>query len=399
MALFKRNAKPEPKQEQRSLEQDYGYSYPLSLSLVKGRVAGQATSLSTVFAALELISNSLASIPIHIRENETGEIIAHPIDRALNNGLITRFNLIKSMVWDMLLYGDGISYIERAGDGTPNSIIYCPHGTYTIEYNEQSRKLFYLIPSIKRGRIEPINILHFIKNSANGVQGRGLLYYAASTIKSSKSAEDSASDFYDSGCNLNGLLKSSRPLTEQQKMDIRTTWSQTMQNSGNGIAVLGADLDYQSVGINASDAQLLETRQFNVTEIARFFNVSPQLLGDLSHTQYGSVEQAQLALISNTLMPLIVMIQEEMTRKLFKPSEFNLTIDLDETHILLADKAATANYFSTLVQNGILTTNEARHTLGYAPIEGGDVARVAFSDINQNTIGNTDTQEETDETE
>jgi HK97 family phage portal protein len=111
------------------------------------------------------------------------------------------------------------------------------------------------------------------------------------------------------------------------------------------------------------------------------------LIGDLSHTQYGSVEAAQADFIAHTLLPLISMIQDEMNRKLIKPSErASLTIDLDEDHIYLSDKTSTANYLSTLTNAGIMTINEARHIIYLQPVEGGDECRIPYSDANQNLI-------------
>lgn len=81
------------------------------------------------------------------------------------------------------------------------------------------------------------------------------------------------------------------------------------------------------------------------------------------------------------------MVEEEFTRKLIKPSEEGLEVNLDETAILKADKSAIASYYSTLLQNGVLCVNEVRRELGFSPIEGGDKHTVAYTDISQNTIG------------
>lgn len=397
MGLFSRKTpQPKPVIEQRN-DDVQEYTIPVALSFLKEYASMQPTALSAVYAATELISKSLAAIPIHIRDKQTGQLVEnHSLNTVFRSGLITRFMLIKCMVHDMLLYGNGLCYIERAADGTVIDLIYCPHSSYTIQYNEQSRKLFYIIPSIKKGRVEPINVLHIYKDAQNGVVGNGLMTYADRTIRLASATENSAKDYFESGCAVNGILKSSKMLTAQQKIDIKQSWSQAFQNGQNGssIAVLGADIDYIATGANATDSQMLETREFNITEIARFFNVSPQLIGDLSHTQYGSLEQAQLDFVIHTLSPYIQLLEDEFNRKLLKPSEFNLHIDFDEEHMLLADKSATANYYSTLVDKGILTRNEARHALGFSPIEGGDKLIVAYTDVASNTIGEKNTQNE-----
>lgn len=129
---------------------------------------------------------------------------------------------------------------------------------------------------------------------------------------------------------------------------------------------------------------MLETRLFNVSEIARFFNISPVLLQDLSKSSYSSIEAANLQFLTQTLIPYIAIIEREFNRKLV--SDSTVFIDLDEREFLRTDMQSTANYYTTLVNAGILTTNECREQLGYNTVEGGDNLRIPYTDINQNTI-------------
>lgn len=91
-------------------------------------------------------------------------------------------------------------------------------------------------------------------------------------------------------------------------------------------------------------------------------------------------------------MPYIYLIEAEMTKKLVSNSKDY--IDFDETALLRTDLSSTANYYTSLVQNGIMTVNETRIKLGLEPVEGGDSLHIAYSDIEQNTIGNQEEPEE-----
>lgn len=390
MALFHRNKqKTEPIVENRDNTPQESYTVPVGLSFLAPYLKGDPTQLAAFYASLEIISNQLAVVPIHIRNLSDGSInYSHPLNNIWNSGLITKFTLIKQLIWDMLLHGNGLAYIKRAADGTPIEIIYRPHGTMSIMYNEVDRKLYYLDPAISKKKIEPINVLHFIKNSKDSINGIGVPKFALKATDLAKATDKTATDFFENGANVSGILKSSKPLTMQQRMDIRNSW-ETIHgaNKGGGIAVLSGELEYTPVGQNSEQSQMLQSREFNITEIARFFTISPTLIGDLSHTQYGSVEAAQAEFIAHTLLPLISMIQDEMNKKLLKPSEkSSFIIDLDEDHIYLSDKSSTANYLSTLTNSGIMTINEARHILNLQPVDGGDENRIPFSDVNQNTI-------------
>lgn len=352
-----------------------------------------AVSLSAVFAAIEIISNSLAELPLNVKtrqDNKSTLVKNHSLYHIFDNCIMTKYMMIKMLVTDMLLYGNGVAYIERATDGTPTNLVYCPHGTYSIIYNEQSRSLYYLIPSLRKGRIEPIDVVHILKNSLNGVEGRGILFYANHTLKLTSSTEKAAQDYFSSGMHVSGILRQvdvHTPLNDKQRNSIRESWRQGHSKNGTGICVIEGGLEYQPVSSNSKDAQLLESRLFNLQDVARFFNINPVLLGDLSHSSYSTIEASLLEFVTHTLYPYITLIENELKRKLIKPSEKNLYIDLDAGFILKSDKTSQANYLNTLKQAGIITTNEAREQLGLNPVEGGDKLMVAYSDVNQNTVG------------
>lgn len=363
----------------------------LGLNLFNLTQTQPALSLSAVFAAIELIANSIAELPLNVKttaDNKTSIVAGHPLYNMFDNCLLTKYMLIKMMVVDMLLYGNGIAYIERAQDGTPTNLVYCPHGTVTIQYNELTRKLFYLIPSLRKGRIEPIDVIHIIKNSRNGVEGLGVLKFACSTVELSNYTEKAALDYFGSGMHVSGILSTNSPrLTEEQRNAIRAGWIQAHGKNGNGICILEAGMTYSPVSSNSKEAQLLESRLFNIQDIARFFNINPVLLGDLSHSSYSTIEASLLEFVTHTLYPYITLIENELKRKLIKPSEKGLYIDLDAGFILKSDKTSQANYLSTLKNAGIITPNEARQQLGLNPIDGGDAIMVNFTKIEDNVIG------------
>jgi HK97 family phage portal protein len=205
----------------------------------------------------------------------------------------------------------------------------------------------------------------------------------------SKYTDASASSYYQSGCNLNGILTVTGNPSQEEIEKIRMNWRK-MHNGDNSnrLAILKGNMNYQAIGTSASESQMLEARLFNVSEIARFFNISPVLLGDLSKSSYSTIEAAQLEFVQHTLYPFIVMFESELNRKLCHNS--NVRIDFDESFLIRTDKTAQANYLNTLVSGGILSVNEARANLGLNPIEGGDRLVIPFTDLSQNTIGETE---------
>jgi HK97 family phage portal protein len=236
-------------------------------------------------------------------------------------------------------------------------------------------------------------MLHFLKNTKDGVVGIGLLSYAAESFKLTDNLNNSASDFFGSGCGISGILKFKGQVPEKSKAEIRQQWSQIHApgSKGAGLAITSSDCDYVPVSQDPSSSQMLESRQFAIAEVARFFGISPLLLQSLENGNTTAIEQISLQFVKYTLMPLVNLIENELNRKLF-PGVFDTWIDLDETILLASDKQSLANYLSTLTQNGIMSINEARRQLNLNEVEGGDALIIPYTDLGMNTLnGDTNT--------
>lgn len=362
-----------------------------------------AMNLSAAYRATEIISDSIAMLPIRVKlHNGTHkeELESHSLNLIFSDksgNTITKFNLMKLLIQSVILRGNGFAYIYRAKDGTVTNIRYVESKDVQIHYNKSKDELYYTISHISNKRIEPINVIHLIKNSYDGINGISVLSYAARSLGISNNTENSANSFFTNGCNLAGVLTVQGQLTQKQKDDIRSSWNQAYSNGGNGLAVLQGNMSYQPIQLNAADSQMLESRQFNVQDIARFFGISPVLLGDLSHSSYSTIEATQNQFLLHTLQPYITMIESEFNRKLLKPSESNLSINLDETALLKTDKTALASYYTSLLNSGVLCVNEVRKELGYSEIEGGDKHLIAYTKIEDNTLNNNNTNTVEDE--
>ena len=387
MGLFSRRRTSDvisPTVEQRDLNsstvnitENNGYSLPMSLGFDSSlRKNVNLMNLSAAFAAVELISNKIASIPIVVKTLD-GDEVDHPFDHVFDNTICSKYITMKQVIYDTLVNGNGLCYIKRDKNGVAKELVYVPWGMYSIMYNSQTRDLYYLIPSIEDKKIEPINVIHILKNSLDGVNGKSVSYYARKAFLLANAAENAAFNFFDSGCAISGILKSNKPLSTQQKIDIKSSWNQAhVQGEPNGLAVLGNDLDYQSIGSSANDSQLLESRKYSVREIARFFGVLPELLGDEVSKSYNSLSQSLDALISFTLSPFIAILEDEFNRKCLLPSERKyLKIDFKEEDLRMPDETAQAQALNTLVAGGIMTPNEARKAIGLPPVEGGDTLK------------------------
>lgn len=219
--------------------------------------------------------------------------------------------------------------------------------------------------------------------------------YAARTIDLANYTENSSLDYFAKGLNVTGIVHAKQPMNKMQAQQALNSIEGNVNADKAYYKFLPFDIDFQPLTQNAKDAQMIETRLFNVSEIARFFNISPVLLQDLSKSSYSTVEAANLQFLTQTLLPYISIIEAEFNRKLV--GEENIFIDLDEREFLRTDSQSTANYLKTLKESGIITTNECREQLGLPRVEGGDDLLIPYSDINQNTVGNKSEEEKPEE--
>ena len=348
-----------------------------------------ALSQSPFFAAINLISNSIAQMGWNTKTYDETEVPDNfYVNHLFDNCNQTQFMFIKSIIKDVLLFGNGFAYIQRDRTGKPKNLIYLPHGECNIVYNKITGTLFYQIPKISKSLVEPINVLHIFINSKDGINGISVLDYAYNTINLNANAEKAAQEYFSSGLLVKGILSTSSPrLTKDQRNGIRESWNESQLGNGVGIPVLEQGMTYQPISSNSRDAQLLETRLYNVTEVARWFNISPVLLGDYSKVAYNSLEESQRQFVVNCLAPYVTVMEQELNRKLIMPSDkYTYYIDIAEESIIAQDKKSQAEYLGVLIDKAIITPNEARELLGYAPIDGGDILYRPFTDINQNTI-------------
>lgn len=374
------------------------YNPNLSNSLQYGLNGSKNTplSLSTVYSAVNLISDAIACLPITIKAHSKdgiSELDTHPLKDIFTSNLTTKYTLFKTILQSVLLKGNAYCYIERKG-GKVTGLRYLQPEDVQTYYRKETKELYYTCGYLGgTKRIMPSDILHFLKYTVDGVQGISVLSHARRSLNIANQTENTAETFFSSGCNLNGVIKVHSNLTNEQKQDIATSWRTTFGqgNTSGGVVVVPSNMDYQAISVSGEDAQMLQSRQYNVADIARFFNISPVLLGDLSNAGYSTIEATNLQFLSYTLNPYIVMIEEELNRKLV--SGENLEINLDETAILRTDKAQQASYYSTLLSMGVLSINEVRKELGLNAVEGGEKHNLAYNDVSKSNIAS-NTEEE-----
>lgn len=356
----------------------------------------RALLLSTVYRCVEVISDSVAQLPLEPYKIDSSgyklKFTNHPTYRLLNsepNSRMTRFTFIKTLIVSTLLKGNGYAFIERDNLGNATALHYIPSDLVTIIPPKTLKdNVAYSVTGLSN-IIEACNMIHILNFSYDGITGISTLAHAKNTLGLSADSEAHASGFFKGGANLAGILKVQSNLTSKQKSDLKNSWQTAFSPSTgqpNGVAVLEGNMEFQPITVNPTDAQLLETRQFNVIDICRFFGVSPVKAFDLSKSSYSTVEATNLSFLTDTLSPLLEKLELEFERKLYKPSEKeSIDVRFDTSRLLRADKQSLASYYNTLFNIGVVSLNEIRKELDLAAVEGGDNH---FIQVNMTTVQN-----------
>jgi len=294
---------------------------------------------------------------------------------------MSAFIFKKLIVVNILLKGRAIILITRTNNGKITQLTHLDPDYITVE--TQGANIYYIYTLMPEGknRFDSSQIIDVINHTTDGVEAKSTLHYAADSLGIAYNSEQHASNFWASGGALAGILrpKDGASMNSKQATAAKSSFisqiNSDLGGSANSVVVLGDGLEYQPISVNPKDSQLLESRQFNVIEICRFFNVPPAMA--YSETgKFGTAEQQSLDFLNSSLMPLIEKIENEMFRKLFLPSEWNTSeLKFDTENYLRLDATTRAAYYLSMFQVGGYTTNEIRDRINAPfPVKGGNRA-------------------------
>ena len=334
----------------------------------------KALQLSAVYRAVDLISNAVAMLPISLFAS--GKRIDNDLSYLVNyepNYISTHFQLFKLIMIDVLQKGNAFCLVRRNSRDQVEELRYLKPETVTILYNEEkNRKRFRL----KDGdEYDDSDVLHFMNFTLDGVKGLSVLSSARHSLGIAYASETTASNYFEKGGAVSGVLAGKTILTNKQKDEVRTQWKEVMAVDGGGIAVIGADMTFTPITMSAADAQLLETRHFNVEEIARFYGISPTLLGDLTKSSYATFEATSLDFLTNCLQPRLTNVEQELNSKLLlrkEKQELKMHFAFETEDLLRCTKTEMAQYYRDMINNGVMSVNEVRRKIDFEPVEGGD---------------------------
>lgn len=351
-----------------------------------------AMQMTAVYSCVRILAEAVAGLPLHLyRYKEDGgkeKALDHPLYLLLHdepNPEMSSFVFRETLMTHLLLWGNAYAQIIRNGKGEvialyplmPNRMVVDRdiHGQLYYQYTRSTEEA----PTMKGVTVNlpPSDVLHIPGLGFDGLVGYSPIAMAKNAIGMAIACEEYGAKFFANGAAPGGVLE--HPGTIKDPQRVRESWQSTFGGSGNSnkIAVLEEGMKYTPIGISPEQAQFLETRKFQINEIARIFRVPPHMVGDLEKSSFSNIEQQSLEFVKYTLEPWLVRWEQSIQRTLFSPEEKKQYFaKFNVEGLLRGDYASRMSGYATARQNGWMSANDIRELENMDRIpaeEGGDL--------------------------
>ena len=360
----------------------------------------QAMKLPAVNACIEIISDSVAKMPIYLMDSATRERQTdHPALRLLTSRpteCLTAFDYHKLMESRRIAYGNAYALIWRDRWGAPVELIPIAPG-YMQPYLDDNGRLWYVGTNPRTGEYRkfwPTDILHYKAFSTDGLEGVSYLRRGAETIEAALQAQKYEAGFYKNGAKLTGILYTETDLTSRPEIAqpdgtkisikdaIRREWEHLYTGADNAYrtAVLDYGLKYTPITTSNRDAQFIESKAASIEDVGRLFNIPLYKLGVGKQT-YASNVQAAIEYMQRTLSPIVSEHEQEDTYKLLLESEQRSGLQLRRNMMgeLRGDWAARAAWLKTMLEAGVYSVDDVRALEDLPDVPGGDRRKASLN--------------------
>jgi HK97 family phage portal protein len=349
-----------------------------------GEVVNEYTSLnySAVWNAVSLIAGTVSSLPLHLLrsdDNRQKKAIEKPLYRVMStkpNPFMTSKVLRETMTMHLLTWGNAYAEIVRNGYG--NIAELWPIAPNRVTPKIENGAIVYNIAVggqvVKLGRDR---ILHLIGPSFDGFIGYSIIALARKSIGLSMAMETFGSQYFGQGTHPGVIVSHPKSLSPTSHSNLKASLTEEYSGLGKShrLMLLDEDMKLVNVGIPPEDSQFLESRQFQITEIARWFNLPPHKLKDLTRSSFNNIESEQISFVTDSILPWLIGIEQFYNTQLLTENEQwkeNLYFKHNVEGLLRGNAEARAKYYQAMWNVGAMSINEIRGKEDMDPIEGGD---------------------------
>ena len=417
-SIFKSRDKPENRTA------GSGYTFFMGGSTAGKTVTERsAMQMTAVYSCVRILSEAIAGLPLHLyRYGEDGskqKALDHPLYTLLHdepNPEMSSFVFRETLMTHLLLWGNAYAQILRNGKGDVIALYPLMPNKMTVDRDDEGH-LYYsyqrsndeaLKPN-SRVILSPHEVLHIPGLGFDGLVGYSPIAMAKNAIGLAIATEEYGAKFFANGAAPSGVLE--HPGTIKDPSRVREAWQSQFGGSSNSgkVAVLEEGMKYTPISISPEQAQFLETRKFQINEIARIFRVPPHMVGDLEKSSFSNIEQQSLEFVKYTLDPWVVRWEQSIMRGLLSPDEkkqYFAKFNVDG--LLRGDYQSRMNGYAVGRQNGWMSANDIRELENMDRIpaeEGGDMYLIngnmlpmkhagAFANIQSDDDGKEETDNE-----
>lgn len=373
---------------------DAGYSFLFGRT-TSGKPVNERTAMQTtaVYACVRILAEAVASLPLHVYEyqDDGGKKLVHdhPLYYLLHdepNPEMTSFVFRETLMSHLLIWGNAYAQIIRDGAGRVLGLYPLLPDKMDVQRDEKGN-IYYVYsrnsdenPMFKEYgniRLKAEDVLHIPGLGFDGLIGYSPIAMAKNAVGMTLACEEYGASFFANGANPGGVLEHPGVLKDPSK--VRESWNSVYRgvNNAHKIAVLEEGMKYQQIGIPPEEAQFLETRKFQINEIARLYRIPPHMVGDLDKSSFSNIEQQSLEFVKYTLDPWVIRWEQSLQRSLLLPGEKGkYFIKLNVDGLLRGDYQSRMNGYAVGRQNGWFSANDIREMENMNPIpdeEGGNL--------------------------
>ena len=330
-----------------------------------------AMKLAAVYSCIYILSSSMAQLPLHVMRKKNGVIekaTDHPAYYLLHdnaNQWQSSYDWRELKQSHVAGWGNGYSRIIRNKRGVIESLE--PAYPWETTLVNNAGRWVYAVNDADEGplSVSPENMIHIKAIGSKSKMGKSLIRQHADTIGLGISALSYGNKFFGGGGRPTGIVTTKGLLTSDSWKRLKESWKAAavaLKASDNKTLLLPAELDYKSMTVSPEEAQFLETRKFNRSEIAGLFNVPAHMINDLEKATFSNISEQAIQFVRHTMMPWVVKWEQEINRKLFTEAErragyyakFNLS------GLLRGTPKERAEFYHFGIVDGWMNRNEAR---------------------------------------
>jgi HK97 family phage portal protein len=350
---------------------------------------GNAESISTVFACVQAIAESVASLPLilyrRVPNGDRERADDHPLYRVLHdvpNATQTSLEFREQLTAHVLLWGNAYAEIVSDASGTVTALKPIQPRNVTI-VKLPSGRIRYDVADATTGQMRPLlqdEVLHLKDRSDDGIVGKSRVQVAREMLGGVISQQEHGNRTFRNGARLSGVLQTPHQMTDEQVKRLADSWQSQFAGASNAgrTAILENGLQYEQLSMSNEDAQWLGSRQFSVEEVCRIFRIPPTMVGDLRFGNYSNTSELSRHFIVFGLRRWLSMWEESCERALLSTAaQRRFIVEHAVEGLLRGDAANRATFYQSGIEAGWLLPSEARRLENLPTIEGIDRAREA----------------------